>query len=140
MDVVGRATDHHCDGAIRAGRADGIHRVSDGDCASKRGRSSRTINRNPIIASDRQFEIAEVPLPSKFIGKTIMETNLRKTYSLNVVTILREDEITIPGGKKSIANCVVGVVTPETEFKQKDVLVLFGKSKDIEAFVEKYAE
>jgi hypothetical protein len=57
-----------------------------------------------------------------------------------VVTILREDEITIPGGKKSIANCVVGVVTPETEFKQKDVLVLFGKSKDIEAFVEKYAE
>jgi len=89
---------------------------------------------------DRQFEIAEVPLPSKFIGKTIVETNLRKTYSLNVVTILREEEITIPGGKKSIANCVVGVVTPETEFKQKDVLVLFGKSKDIEAFVEKYAE
>ena len=89
---------------------------------------------------DKQFEIAEVPLPSKFVGKSIMNGNFRKTYSLNIITILREGEITLLGGKKSVDHCVMGVVSPETELKKNDILVLFGKNKDIEAFVEKYAE
>jgi trk system potassium uptake protein TrkA len=86
---------------------------------------------------DNQFEISEVMLPDKFVGKTILELDLRKKYNINVVTILRQDEVIVEG-QKTTSSSVVGVVMPETSLIRGDILVLFGKNKDIEAFMEKY--
>jgi Trk K+ transport system NAD-binding subunit len=54
-----------------------------------------------------------------------------------VVTILRQDEVIVEG-QKTTSSSVVGVVMPETSLFRGDILVLFGKNKDIEAFMEKY--
>lgn len=86
---------------------------------------------------DNQFEISEVMLPDKFAGRTILELDLRKKYNINVVTIVRNEEV-IVDGQKSASSAVLGVVPPETILKRGDLLVLFGKNKDIEAFMEKY--
>ncbi len=86
---------------------------------------------------DNQFEISEVMLPDKFAGRSILELDLRKKYQINVVTIIRNEEVIVEG-QKSASSAVLGVVPPETALKRGDLLVLFGKNKDIEAFMEKY--
>jgi trk system potassium uptake protein TrkA len=86
---------------------------------------------------DNQFEISEIMLPDKFAGRSILELDLRKKYQINVVTIIRNEEVIVEG-QKSASSAVLGVVTPETALKKGDLLVLFGKNKDIEAFMEKY--
>jgi trk system potassium uptake protein TrkA len=87
---------------------------------------------------DKQFEISEVMLPDKFAGKTILELDLRKKYNINIVTVLRQDELLIEG-QKATSSSVLGVVLPETKLVKGDILVFFGKNKDIEDFMNKYA-
>jgi trk system potassium uptake protein TrkA len=87
---------------------------------------------------DKQFEISEVMLPDKFAGKTILELDLRKKYNINVVTVLRQDELLVEG-QKATSSSVLGVVLPETKLVKGDILVFFGKNKDIEDFMNKYA-
>ena len=87
---------------------------------------------------DQQFEIAEVNLPDSFDGKSILETDLRKKYNINVITILRSDMLL--GVQEHLKNSksVLGVISPETVLRKDDVLVLFGKNNDIENFNKKY--
>ena len=87
---------------------------------------------------DKQFEISEVMLPDKFAGKTILELDLRKKYKINIVTVLRQDELLVEG-QKATSSSVLGVVLPETKLVKGDILVFFGKNKDIEDFMNKYA-
>jgi trk system potassium uptake protein TrkA len=89
---------------------------------------------------DKNFEIVEVIIPNNFIGKTIMDSNIRKNYQLNVITILREEEINTDGNRIVTRKSVLGVVTPETVMVKNDILVLFGRNQDIEAFIEKYVD
>jgi trk system potassium uptake protein TrkA len=86
---------------------------------------------------DKQFEISEVMLPEKFVGKSLLELDLRKKYNINVITILRNEEISV-ANQKTFGSAVLGVVTAETILAKEDILVLFGKNRDIEAFIEKY--
>ena len=89
------------------------------------------------LVLDKQYEISEVNLPAKFAGKTVGEIDLRKIYNINVVTVIRQEEINV-AGQKSTNSSVLGVVKPETTLQKGDILVLFGKNKDIEDFMEKY--
>jgi trk system potassium uptake protein len=86
---------------------------------------------------DNQFEISEVMLPDKFVGKTILELDLRRKYNMIVITIMRNEDVIVEG-QKTKSSSVLGVVLPETSLAKGDILVLFGKNKDIEAFMEKY--
>lgn len=85
---------------------------------------------------DNQFEIVEIQVPPAIVGQTIKEVDVRQKYNLNVVTLLREVSITNLIGNKSKTNKVVGVVSADTVFLDNDVIVLFGKNKDIEKFIK----
>jgi len=89
---------------------------------------------------DKQFEILEIVLPAKFVGKTILDSNLRKDYNINVVTILREPDNIADSQNKSGDKIVLGVITAETILKNNDLLVIFGKNRDIEDFINKYSK
>lgn len=80
----------------------------------------------------REYSIFEIAAPDEFTGKTLLELNLRKDFSLNLVTIKRENI------KKQFLNTgdsdnyyAVGVPTPDTRIMKGDILVLFGTEKDI---------
>ena len=47
------------------------------------------------------YGIFEIPTPNFFIGKSVMESNLRQTYNLNLVTIKR---IKKKGGLKTLGS------------------------------------
>lgn len=85
------------------------------------------------IAGDH--DIVEVKVPELFIGKTIQELNLRERYNVLVVTIIKIKKTTNLLGQLNEIKEAQGVVGPETEIKQNDILVLYGNIKDIKKLV-----
>ncbi|MBE6418781.1 MAG: TrkA family potassium uptake protein [Akkermansiaceae bacterium] len=90
---------------------------------------------------DAKHSLAEVKLPDEWIGKTLMEVDMRKKNRINLLTIRR--------GKADIAEesddvlstpeqPVIDMPEPTLEFKQGDVLVVFGKDENLQEFVKKY--
>ncbi|MCB1232164.1 MAG: TrkA family potassium uptake protein [Verrucomicrobiae bacterium] len=83
---------------------------------------------------DSQHGIVELELPEKFDGATIADTELRKKYSLNIVTIRRPNPKEYSFDKEDEGFSVLGTPGPETKLKTGDRLVVFGKLKDIDRF------
>ncbi len=77
------------------------------------------------------YNIIEATVPARYVGLSILESNIRTEYKVNVLTILRADA-TKKLWNKAVRNRVLGVVTPGTRFETNDILVLFGQIKDIE--------
>jgi trk system potassium uptake protein len=77
------------------------------------------------------YNVIEATIPARYVGQTILESNIRNVYKVNVLTILRADT-TKKLWNNSVQRRVLGVVTPETRFEQNDILVLFGRINDIE--------
>lgn len=83
------------------------------------------------------YGVFEIPTPSFFVGKSVMESNLRQTYNLNLVTIKR---IKKKGGLKTLGSqdevTVMGVPSPNLTIIENDILVVFGKEKDLKLLLE----
>lgn len=78
-----------------------------------------------------EYGIYEIKIPDKFIGKTLLETNLRYEFSLNLVTVKRftkKRSLLIKEEKEIVE--VIGVPTPNYVFKDGDIMVVFGKEQD----------
>lgn len=83
------------------------------------------------------FSIVEVNVPKQYIGKTIMETNIRKKYNLLVLTTIKSSEVlSSVGHSKKIRN-VQGVASSDLLLEKDDVLVVYGANKDIKALLKK---
>lgn len=94
---------------------------------------------NPSVISILQlpenYEIAEIKAPRGIINRSLESIKLRDKYKLNLVTI--EKEVTkIVKGETISENHIIGIPTPETVIEEKDSVVLFGTTKDIERFIE----
>jgi trk system potassium uptake protein len=81
------------------------------------------------------YEIVEINTPKKVVGKTIKEIALREKYNLNLITIKRMYEekkddktVTVPH--------IIGVPSGETFLYESDIIIILGKEKDVDKFVE----
>jgi trk system potassium uptake protein len=70
-----------------------------------------------IFELTEDYSYAEVLLPSSFVGKSIMDLNVRQTYKVNIVAIRRGGEILIPD--------------PLENFQASDQLLVVGSNKAI---------
>ncbi len=85
------------------------------------------------LSSD--YSIAEISAPEPFIGKTVAEMELRQKYNMNLVTIKRQQEKpTMFGLQKKMVESILGIPAGDTQIERGDVLVLFGRKKDLEKF------
>lgn len=82
------------------------------------------------------YNIVEAKMPAKFIGKSLEEANLRGNYDLNVLTIKRIKESKNIFGKTQRKPEVLGVVSPKTVFEAGDIVVIYGKIKDIQKMLQ----
>jgi trk system potassium uptake protein len=97
-------------------------------------RLTKQINFNTSLSHyqlDDNFTISEVLTKSEFVGKTIHELDVVDKYHLNVITIIRNREKTNLIGKKFIIKESIGVPFGTTVLRDNDILVVFGKTKDI---------
>lgn len=70
----------------------------------------------------KDYEIAWIKAPKNFVGKTIRELELRKNYSVLLVTVIKN-------GK------TIGVPDPDIRIEPNDELLIFGRDKDIKKIV-----
>lgn len=81
------------------------------------------------------YNIVEVKVPSRYVGMTVSEANIRKEFSLNIMTTIREKEHTNLLGIKLPKREVAGVLASDYVLQEEDILVLFGKINNIEEFL-----
>lgn len=68
------------------------------------------------------YSIAEVKIPNTFIGKSLIEIDLRRNYNIAVLLIRSEEEkVNISPGR-------------DTKFNKNDVLTVLGKDIDLKKF------
>lgn len=65
------------------------------------------------------YQIAEVVVPENWVGRSLMQLNVRRVYRVNVLAIHR--------GKEFVASPMADMV-----FQQGDVVLLLGKQDDID--------
>lgn len=82
------------------------------------------------------YNIIEATVPERYVGQTIEQANLRRKYSVNVLTLIRMKEAKNIFGKAHTKPAAVGVVTPQTAFEKGDIMVLFGKMEDIDRLLQ----
>lgn len=89
------------------------------------------------------YDIVEVDVPRSLVGHSLKESNLRGSFSLNLVTIKarsRGEETPPVGSADSSATGIYqGVIPPDRVFCAEDILVLFGSERDIKRFLERHS-
>jgi trk system potassium uptake protein TrkA len=80
---------------------------------------------------DNKYSISEIKAHKSFMGKSIEELNIRATYSLNIITILRRKHKTNLIGVSTSHLEVIGIPTGDTTIEEDDVLVVFGLNEKI---------
>lgn len=80
--------------------------------------------------------IVEARVPARYIGTTIEKAGFRQKYHLNILTILKSAMEANEIGVKRRKTQVLGVVTPDTVLEEGDILVVYGKTKDIKRLLQ----
>lgn len=92
--------------------------------------------RKAIIISDN-FRIAEFQVPRSFIGKSLAELNFKETYRLLLVTVKRfklTEKTNRVTDEKELEP--IGIPEQTIEFRENDIIVVFGNHVDLEDFFE----
>lgn len=85
----------------------------------------------------KEFGIFEIPVPKSFIGKNLLDLNLRQKYNVNLITIkkiIKKRGFLTIGEREEVE--IVGVPSPDEIISEKSILVLFGRDKDIKNLIE----
>jgi trk system potassium uptake protein TrkA len=89
------------------------------------------------FALTSEYTIVEAQSPEAFYGKSLQELDLRSKYEINVITIKKvEIKRRVLGFTKRQVEKIIGIPNPSTIIEPGDILVLFGKQKDIEKMLE----
>ncbi|MEO9870289.1 potassium channel family protein [Ekhidna sp.] len=89
---------------------------------------------------DEKYEIAEFKVPTSFLEKKVSEVDLVSKWNLSLVTIIRPESRKNLIGKEISQPKVIGPISGNTEFQEKDTLVLFGLIKDLEKMTDEIGE
>ena len=83
--------------------------------------------------SDR-FNIVEIKVPDKYVGKTLHDIDVRHNHRVLVLTIIRYKKLKNALGGEAVKRSVLGVVDIQTVLEEDDILVMFGDMKHIARF------
>lgn len=73
------------------------------------------------ISLNNEIEIAEMVVSAEMVGKSVLELNIRGRYGLNIIAVEHNDQTEIN-------------VRPDYVFSENDVVILLGKSENIQIF------
>ncbi|CAN5277669.1 TrkA family potassium uptake protein [soil metagenome] len=82
-----------------------------------------------------EYEIVEVDVPQNCGMRTLADINLRKKYNINLIA-LRRKEIKNVNGEKVTEEHLIGVPSPDLKLLPGDVMLIIGKGKDVNRFIE----
>lgn len=85
---------------------------------------------------DDEYLVSEIGVAKSLVGKTIQESDFRKRYKLNIITIIRIKPHTNLLGRTIEKREVVGLPKPDMVFQRGDILAVFGKDTDIKKYLQ----
>ncbi|MFC3416278.1 potassium channel family protein [Algoriphagus hitonicola] len=132
--IIGRAINNLHETVLRAiGIEEIIHPEEEtADRLAKRLEMKGVIDSLEI--SD-EYNIVEAKVPKRFVGMTVSESNIRSEFFLNIMTIIRMEERKNLIGLAVPHKNVLGVINADYTFKEGDLLLLFGKLKHLQEFL-----
>ena len=106
------------------------------EAARKWSKKLSNENLEETFELNRDYSIMEVRVPEKYDGKTIAEIDFRNNYNLVALTTVKEKAINSPLGGRRKNKEVHGVVQNHTILHKDDVIVVYGKNRDIDKFLK----
>ncbi len=91
---------------------------------------------------DATHALADIPLPPEWVGRRLCDVNLRADYHLNLLTLRRGQAAESAAADDVLVQMeqpVIDTPEPTLEFLEGDILVLFGREKDLQKFAEKFS-
>lgn len=93
-------------------------------------------NMKSFLTLPDDYEIVEVETPPRIIGRNLKDLGLREKYNLNLITIERCFDEPNTNGETVEVKHIVGVPKGDTKIQESDILIVMGKSKDVNKFIE----
>ncbi|WP_455539556.1 potassium channel family protein [Terrisporobacter sp.] len=76
------------------------------------------------IELDPEYSIMEIVTPNRWVGKTLIELDLRAKYEITILAIKNGDKVNV-------------IPSPREELQENSILVVIGKNNNISAIVAK---
>ncbi len=92
-------------------------------------------NMRSFLPLPDDYEIVEINTPSRVVDQTISEIGLREKYNLNLITVKRFFEEK-KGEEIQKVEHIIGVPRADTFLKETDIMIILGKSQDVNKFIE----
>ena len=81
-----------------------------------------------------EFNLVEVVVPNRFIGKTLQESLIRSKYNLLVLSTIKITEQKNVIGVTRKVKQIQEMASAQTILNENDIMVMYGKTKDFESF------
>ncbi|WP_338791455.1 TrkA family potassium uptake protein [Bernardetia sp. Wsw4-3y2] len=92
-------------------------------------------NMKAFLPLPDNFSIVEIQAPRRIVNRKIGQVRFKDNYALDLITIKRVYE-EYHDGRKFFAEHLINRPTNDIAIEQSDVLIVLGKSNDVEKFVE----
>jgi len=92
-------------------------------------------NMKSFLPLPDDYEIVEINTPTRVVDQTISEIGLREKYNLNLITVKRLYDEKVDGQLQQVEH-IIGVPRADTFLKETDIMIILGKSKDVNKFIE----
>jgi trk system potassium uptake protein len=92
-------------------------------------------NMKSFLPLPDDYEIVEINAPARVVNKTVSQIGLREKYNLNLITIKRVFEEVVNKEVVKVEH-IIGVPKGDTVIYETDIIILIGKDKDVNRFVE----
>lgn len=92
-------------------------------------------NMKSFLPLPDDYEIVEINTPARVVDQTISEIGLREKYNLNLITVKRLYDEKVEGQLQQVEH-IIGVPRADTFLKETDIMILLGKSKDVNKFID----
>lgn len=84
---------------------------------------------------DDEYLVSEVGIGKNLVGQTIQQSDFRKNYNLNIITVIRKQDYINLLGRSVEKREVEGLPRPDLVFREGDILAVFGKDTDIKKYL-----
>lgn len=101
------------------------------EMAKRLAESLTTPNILEEITLSPDYNIVEVVVPKKFVGKTIAEIDVRSRFGISIIAIRRKETVILDSGETDFKEETTISPSAMTELNEGDVLVVIGKQEDI---------
>ncbi len=92
-------------------------------------------NMHSFLPLPDDYEIVEINTPMRVANQSLAQVGLREKYNLNLITIKRKFE-EMKNDEKVIVEHIVGVPKADTILFETDIIILLGKSQDVDKFIQ----